>query len=98
VVDPKDSRPISLVSGIYKIVAKILPNRLKMVLEKIISKLQNAFIRDRHILDLILIANECLDSKIRSRESRALCKVDLEKAYDHVNWDFLMYMLRRCGF
>jgi hypothetical protein len=43
VVDSKDLHPISLVSGIYKVIAKILANRLKMVLEKIISKLQNAF-------------------------------------------------------
>jgi hypothetical protein len=43
-INPKDFRPISLVGSIYKIIAKILANRLKTVLEKIISKLQNAFI------------------------------------------------------
>jgi hypothetical protein len=43
VVDPKDFRPISMVGSIYKIVAKILANKLKTVLEKIISKSQNAF-------------------------------------------------------
>jgi len=72
-VDIKDFRPISLVSGIRKSIAKILANMLKMVLEKIISKSQNAFIRGRQMLDL-------------------------EKAYDHVDWDFMMYMLRRCWF
>jgi len=97
-VDPKDFCPISLESGIYKIIAKILANRLKMVLEKIISKSQNAFIRGRQILDLVLFANEYLDIRIRSREPGVLCKLDLEKAYDHVYWDFLMYMMTMCCF
>jgi len=94
----KDFRPISLVGGIYKIIAKVLANRLKSVLEKVISKSQSAFIKGRQILDPILIANECIDSRLRSGVPDIICKMDLEKAYDHVNLDFLLYMLRRCGF
>ena len=45
-VDPKDFRLISLVSGIYKLIAKILANRVKTVLEKIISKLQNGLSKE----------------------------------------------------
>jgi hypothetical protein len=59
------------------VMEKILANRLRMVMEKIISKLQSAFIRDRQILDLVLIVNECLDSRLRSGEPSIVCKMDL---------------------
>jgi hypothetical protein len=71
---------------------------LKSILEKVISKSQSAFIKGRQILDPILIANECIDSRLRSGEPGVICKMNLEKAYDRVNWEFLLYMLRKCGF
>jgi hypothetical protein len=86
------------VGSLYKIIAKVLANRLKGVLDKVISKTQSAFIKGKQILDPILIANESLDSRRRSGEPGILCKMDVEKAYDHINWDFLLYMLKRSGF
>ena len=62
VEDLGDFRPISLLGGLYKLLAKVLANRLKKVIGKVVSPDQNAFVMERQILDVSLIANEVIDA------------------------------------
>ena len=57
-----DFRPISLVGSMYKILARVLANHLRVVLDQLIFENQNSFMGGRQILDLVLIANQCVDS------------------------------------
>ncbi|XP_026410423.1 uncharacterized protein LOC113305622 [Papaver somniferum] len=94
----KNLRPISLVHGAYKVVSKILVERFKLTLPTIISSQQSAFVNKRQILDGVLITNELIDSRIISGKPGLLCKVDFEKAFDHVTWNFSDDMFKLMGF
>nr|GFA75764.1 RNA-directed DNA polymerase, eukaryota [Tanacetum cinerariifolium] len=94
----KDFRPISLISSIYKIIAKILTNRLINVLEDIESEVQLAFVAGRQILDGLFILNEVLHWCSKKKQKSLIFKVDFEKAYDSVRWDFLDDVLKKFGF
>ena len=68
--DYRDFKPINLVRGLCKLLTKVLANRLKKVVSKMVSPAQNAFIEGRQILDATLIANKAIDSMLKKNESR----------------------------
>ena len=78
-LEEKDFRPIILMGGVYKHIAKVLANRFRMVLGKIISFNKN-----------FRCCVNSLDSRLKAWNPQELCKLDLEKAYNHVNWGFLL--------
>jgi hypothetical protein len=100
-VGVSDFRPISLFNVVYKILSKVLANRLKYILPVIISCNQSAFIPGRLISDNIIAAYETLHtmhSRMYGRVGYMTVKLDMSKAYDRVEWSFLKKVLKKLGF
>lgn len=93
-----DFRPISLVSNLYKLIYNVLSKKISNMLHLIISENQHAFVRGKQITDVFMITNEMADELLVGKKEGVLCKLDIEKAIDHVNWKFVDYMLGRLGF
>lgn len=72
----------------YKSLVEVLANHLKKVVGDLVSSSQNAYVGGRQIIDYV--ANEWLDSHIWSGVHGLICKLDIEKLYDHVNWECLL--------
>jgi hypothetical protein len=97
----KEFRPISLCTVIYKVISKCLVNRLRPMLGELISMNQSAFVPGRLITDNALVAFECLHFiETNTNPAKNFCayKLDLSKAYDRVDWDFLKKVMQKLGF
>nr|GFB11877.1 RNA-directed DNA polymerase, eukaryota, reverse transcriptase zinc-binding domain protein [Tanacetum cinerariifolium] len=93
-----DFRPISLIGSVYKVVTKILANRLSMVISDLVSDSQSAFVANRQILDGPFILNEILAWCKKKKKQALIFKADFAKAYDSVGWDYLLDVLQAFGF
>ncbi|GJZ66869.1 RNA-directed DNA polymerase, eukaryota, reverse transcriptase zinc-binding domain protein [Tanacetum coccineum] len=94
----KDYRQVSLIGSVYKIIAKILANRLTTVLGDLVNEIQSAFVKDRQILDGPFILNELMQWCKSKKKQTMVFKVDFEKAYDSIRWDFLDDVMKMFGF
>lgn len=93
-IEMKDYRPISCCNVLYKVISKILANRLKAILPNLIALNQSAFIKDRLLIENLLLATELVkDYHKDSVSSRCTIKIDISKAFDSVQWPFLLNTL-----
>ena len=75
-------RPIYLCNASYKIIAKLLANRLRPLLGKLISPLQGGFVKGKQLVDNVIQVQEALHSSFIRKEKGLLIKLDMKNAFD----------------
>ena len=95
---PGNFKPISLCNVIYKIITKVIANRLKPLLPGLISLEQPGFAEGKQILDGIIAIHETIHSLKCTKRPQILIKLDIKKSYDKLSWQYLEESLRAHGF
>nr|BAE79385.1 unnamed protein product [Ipomoea batatas] len=95
-----DFRPITLLNVSFKVISKVLVNRLRPIMSNIIGPHQNSFLPGRSTMDNVILTQEVVHSmnNPRRKKKQMILKVDLQKAYDSVSWDYLEETLEDFGF
>jgi hypothetical protein len=91
-------RQICLLNVSFKIITKTLMLRFEGCMGRIIYRCQTAFIKERNIMDGVMILHEILHDVKWKLKDGLILKLDFEKAYDKISWDFLFEMLSHRGF
>lgn len=91
-------RPISLCNSSYKIVTKIIVNRIKKVLPEIISENQGGFVPNRLIIDNVMVVQEAIHSSMKRKEKGIIIKLDMANAFDRVSLPYLRAILNKFSF
>lgn len=95
---PDKYKPITLCNVIYKLISKVLANRLKPLLPLLISPEQTGYVEGRQIMDDIILSNEVVNSLKLLKKPGMILKLDLSKAFDKLSWNYIHQMLLAFGF
>ena len=88
-------RPINVCNTLYKLLTKIIVNRLKPFLHAMVHLAQSSFVPGHRVTDNYIITQE-LTHYINQRKGKTnlmAAKIDLDKAYDRLEWSFIKYTL-----
>lgn len=96
----KNFKPISLRNTTYKIITKVVVNKIKPILNKIIGPCQASFLKNRQATDNVIIVQEIINhfKKMNGQNGNMIMKIDLEKAFDKLEWSFVKYTLHYFNF
>lgn len=90
-----DFRPITLLNVVFKVITKVLVNKMHPIMSKLIRSFKNSFLPGRSMLDNVILAQEVMHCMNRKKGSKGfmMIKLDLHKAYDSIDWSFLEMVL-----